>query len=252
MEMVLRFRLAMPQFGLIDGTICKCSPNVRGRPAPVPRVIRVDATALHAVTGCHCGGYGGGRTVTHNNVRDIVACAFRYSGYRPRIEARYDENHMRRGDVTVTLAGSTKQSIIDISQISSYPANGGSLSEMELNDVNHTKKMLQRRYDSKIAHHALGEASHLELIPFVIDCSGQMHETFKAFIKKALRGAAEQKNIPFGIVWNYWCSAIVNALFKGNANSVASLSRRLYGTDSPDSFESTDLTVSRSSYVNCI
>ena len=97
MEMVLRFRLAMPQLGLIDGTICKCSPNVRGRPAPVPRVIRVDATALHAVTGCHCGGYGGGRTVTHNNVRDIVACAFRYSGYRPRIEARRrTENHTMR------------------------------------------------------------------------------------------------------------------------------------------------------------
>jgi hypothetical protein len=196
----------------------------------MPRLVRIDGEGLHAFTGCNKGGFGGGRMLTHNSVRDTSASMYRYCGYRPRIEARYDELHMRRGDITVTMTGTTKQSIIDFSQTSSYPANGGSLSRTELNDVDHTKKVLQKRYDSKIAHHVLGEASNQELIPCVIDCSGQMHEAFKTFTKKALKTAAEQKNIPFGVVWNYWCSAIVSALFKGNANSVASLSRRLYGT----------------------
>jgi hypothetical protein len=235
MEVVLRFRLALPQSGFIEGKICLCQS-------------RVDAEAVHAFTGCFYGGYGGGRIATHNFIRDMIAFILRYCGYRPRIEARYAEHHMRRGDITVTLTGSNKQSIIDISQTSSYPANGGSLTEAELKDVDHTKKVLQKRFDSKIAHHVLGEANNLELIPCAIDCSGQMHECFKNFTKKVLKTAAEQKNIPFGVVWNYWCSAIVSALFKGNANSVASLSRKLYGTVSPDSFESTDMIVSRSSY----
>ena len=54
--------------------------------------------------------------------------------------------------------------------------------------IDHTKKVLQRRYDSKIAHHGLGvsEASHLELIPFVIElvAAGEMHhdESFQSRI----------------------------------------------------------------------
>ena len=135
--------------------MCYPNQNVRGRPPDrevrvdaealneMPRLVRVDGEGLHAFTGCHKGGHGGGRMLTHNSVRDTSASMYRYCGYRPRIEARYDELHMRRGDITVTMTGTTKQSIIDSSQTSSYPANGGSLSMTELNDVDHTKKVLQ-------------------------------------------------------------------------------------------------------------
>ena len=103
-----------------------------------------------------------------------------------------------------------------------------------------------------MSHHIMAENLDMELLPCIIDSTGLMHEHFKAFLKKVLAVAAEQKHIPLSVIWNYWCSAIVCALFKGNANSVASLSRWLHGVSYPDSYESADLTVSRSSYINCI
>ena len=128
----------------------------------------------------------------------------------------YSENHQRRGDLTVTLEGSLTQSIIDVSQTTSYPANGGTISDVDLANDDYTKKVLQTRYNAKMSHHIMAENSDMELVPCIIDSSGQMHEHFKAFLKKVLAVAAEQKHIPLSVIWNYWCSAIVCALFKGN------------------------------------
>ena len=60
----------------------------------------------------------------------------------------------RRGDISVNIAGDINSYILDVSIVNSYPPNGGVISEREIMDVEHTKKVMQRRYAAKLNHYA--------------------------------------------------------------------------------------------------
>lgn len=231
---VLRSRLIMSQVGITHGAICFCGGSF-------------DAHGQHECNNSN-------RIGKHDKVTDVTQCALRSNnGVRSRKEPSLGDGTNRRGDISVNIAGDINSYILDVSIVNSYPPNGGVISEREVMDVEHTKKVMQRRYAAKLnSYAAAAEIANFKCVPCIMDNGGQMHEKFKSFLKQVLKQAAQQRNIPFAIIWNYWCCAITAALLKGRADSILGLTKRVFGDNSLGTYESSDLVISRSCYINCM
>jgi hypothetical protein len=114
-----------------------------------------------------------------------------------------------------------------------------------------TKKNLKRNYDEKMRHYGpAAQGANVEFVPCIVDIGGQMHDSFKKLIKKILQKASEQRHIPLSVLWNYWFSALTISLYRGRAKAMIGLTKRAFGNNLPENYESSDIVVSRSSYLN--
>jgi hypothetical protein len=200
----------------------------------------------------------GYRISTHDSVSDLVQKIFHYAGYRSKREQNgmfvgntRGIGELSRGDLTISNFGH-RPLLLDFRITSCYPANGGVLSDNDINNEDLCQSNLKKHFDLKNNHYKdAAEEMNIDFLPCIIDIGGQLQQSFKILLKKVLKVASETRNIPFSILWNYWISALLVTLQKGRAKAVIGLGMRTLGSGIPDSYDTSDQVVSRSSYINC-
>jgi hypothetical protein len=241
---MMRFRLVTNQSNLLNDP-CRCTRN---------RSHMIDQLGGHFATGCPLLGV---RIAMHDAVVDTTRQICNYAGYRTKTEQHgifqgndFDIGDNSRPDLTVLGCG-TRPILLDIRVTSATPPNGGILPARAADDPDHTQTVLEKSYKAKIAHYGQAAvAAHCDFLPCIADIGGQLHPKYKAFLKKIIKTAAETKNIPFSILWNYWISALMVTIQKRRAISILALSANAYGSSLPAHFEMSDQVVSASNYIN--
>jgi hypothetical protein len=241
---LLRFRLVLPQPKLLNDP-CRCTRN---------RSHNIDQLGVHFATGCPLGGV---RIGMHDDVVDLTRKICNYAGHRTRTEQRgiFQGNTSNigdnsRADVTVLGCG-LRPLLLDVRVTSVAPPNGAVLSVAAINNPDYTQVVLKRNYNEKVAHYGqAAEAANCDFLPCIADIGGQLHPKYKAFLKTVIKTAAEDKNIPFSILWNYWISALMVTIQRRRAISILGLSAKAYGSSLPSHFEMSDQVVSASNYIN--
>jgi hypothetical protein len=232
MKTYLRMRLFMP---LVPSCTCLCKNNV-------------DAEGFHWRGGC---GHGGIRTNTHNEVAAMVKTILIYSGCHVRTEEPHLFSDNKKGDLTVRgLDGYALPQVLDVRITSAVPANGAPISDREADDPNHPDKMLEKHARQKTRKYMEeAKAAGLGFIPLVIDTSGRMHKHLRDLLEKALKSAAIVRNIPFSTLKHYWFSALQFTLHNAQTRGLEVLKHKVLGRDVVETYETSDLMVSRSLYV---
>jgi hypothetical protein len=241
----IRFRLAMFQEGIINGTACKCTRD---------RKFQIDGYGLHFGTGCKLRGV---RINVHDEMVRTIQSICSYASLSSKREPRdmflgnnFNLPDGSKGDLAITGFG-IKTKLLDVRVTSACPANGGVLNVRDTNDKDFTKKNLKRNYNEKMRHYGPAcEAANVEFIPCVVDIGGQMHESYKDLVKKILKRASDQRQIPLSVLWNYWLCALLVSLYRGRAKNMIGLTNQVFVVRSPETYESSDIVVSRSSYIN--
>jgi len=241
----IRFRLVMPQEKIVDGTPCRCT---------ITRRFFIDKYGLHFGTGCNLGGW---RIFIHDMMVQLLQSLCSYAGFSSKLEpvGMFRGNEVgiadgSKGDLVISNLG-PKPILLDVRVSSVCPANGGQLSARDINDKDLTKKNLKRNYDEKMRHYGpAAQGANVEFVPCIVDIGGQMHDSFKKLVKKILQKASDQRHIPLSVLWNYWFSALTVSLYRGRAKAMIGLTKRAFGNNLPDNYESSDIVVSRSSYLN--
>ena len=228
----IRMRLFMPQ---VPSCTCLCKNQV-------------DAEGFHWRGGC---GYGGIRTNTHDEVAAMLKTIFLYCD----CQVRTAESHMfsdgRKGDLTVRgLDGYNLPQVMDVRVTSSVPANGGPITQREADDPKFPDKHLEKHAKEKSRKYLEeARAAGLGFLPLVIDTSGRMHKTLIHVLETALDSAAVVRNIPFSILKHYWFSALEFTLHNAQTRGMVMLKHKVLGKDRVETFETSDLVVSRGTFV---
>ena len=89
----------------------------------------------------------------------------------------------------------------------------------------------------------------LGFLPLVMDTSGRMHKTLVDVLETAIDSAATVRNIPFSVLKHYWFSALLFTLHNAQTRGMEVLKHKVLGRDREETFETSDLVVSRSSLV---
>jgi hypothetical protein len=193
----------------------------------------------------------------HDDVVDLTRKICNYAGHRTRTEQRgiFQGNTSNIGDnsrADVTVLGfGLRPLLLDVRVTSVAPPNGAVLSVAAINNPDYTQVVLKRNYNEKVAHYGqAAEAANCDFLPCIADIGGQLHPKYKAFLKTVIKTAAEDKNIPFSILWNYWISALMVTIQRRRAISILGLSAKAYGSSLPSHFEMSDQVVSASNYIN--
>ena len=244
MMSALRFRLIMSQPKFINDLPCRCTRS---------RKYSIDNLGVHVSTGCNLYGF---RKANHDSIRDFIQTICNYGGYHTKREQLGifigNEDNIgdnSRPDLTVSNIG-PRPLLLDFRLTSSLPSNGGRIPARAENNIDYADINLQLNFNSKMAHYG-NAANNLnyDFLPCIIDVGGRMHSKFKELLSKVLKQAAESKNIPFGIVWNYWISGLMFKIYEGRAKSMVAFSSKVFKSGS-DNVETSDSLISRSSYIN--
>jgi hypothetical protein len=224
----LRMRLFMPQ---VPSCTCLCQKPV-------------DAEGFHWRGGC---GHGGIRTNTHNEVAAMIKTILLYSGCHVRAEESHMFSDNKKGDLTVRgLDGYVLPQVMDVRITSAVPANGGPLGERDADDPNYPDKHLEKNAKDKIRKYRNeATAAGLGFLPLVIDTSGRMHKTLIQVLETALKSAAIVRQIPFSVLKHYWFSALLFTLHNAQTRGLQVLKHKVLGRDRVETFETSDLVVSR-------
>jgi hypothetical protein len=228
----LRMRLFMPQ---VPSCTCLCRNQV-------------DKEGFHWRGGCP---HGGVRTNTHNEVVSMVKTILLYSGCYTRIEEAHMFHDGKKGDLTIRgLDGYPQPVVLDVRITSAVPANGAEISDRNANDPTYPDKFLDQHAREKVRKYG-PEASTagLAFVPLVIDTSGRMHKDFKKILETALKSASVVRCIPLSILKHYWYSALLFTLQKAQSRGMEVLKHKVLGRQLTETFETSDSTVSRSSFV---
>ena len=228
----IRMRLFMPQ---VPPCTCLCKNPV-------------DVQGFHWRGGC---GHGGIRTNTHNDVVAMIKTIFLYCGCHVRTEESHMFSDNKRGDLTVRgLDGYPRPQVMDVRITSAVPANGGPITEREADDPKFPAKHLEKHAKQK-SHKYKEEAraAGLGFLPLVMDTSGRMHKTLIDVLETAIDSAAIVRNIPFSVLKHYWFSALLFTLHNAQTRGMEVLKHKVLGRDREETFETSDLVVSRSTFV---
>jgi len=209
---------------------------------------QVDAEGFHWRGGC---GHGGIRTNTHNDVVAMLKTIFQYCGCHVRIEESHMFSDNKRGDLTVRgLEGHPRPQVMDVRITSAVPANGGPITEREADDPNFPDKHLEKHSKQKsYKYKEEARRAGLGFLPLVMDTSGRMHKTLVDVLETAIDSAATVRNIPFSVLKHYWFSALLFTLHNAQTRGMEVLKHKVLGRDREETFETSDLVVSRSSLV---
>ena len=82
-----------------------------------------------------------------------------------------------------------------------------------------------------------------------MDTSGRMHKTLVRVLETALKSAAIVRHIPFTVLKHYWFSALLFTLHNAQTRGMEVLKHKVLGRDRVETYETSDLVVSRGTYV---
>ena len=76
-----------------------------------------------------------------------------------------------------------------------------------------------------------------------------MHKTLVRVLETALKSAAIVRHIPFSVLKHYWFSALLFTLHNAQTRGMEVLKHKVLGRDRVETYETSDLVVSRGTYV---
>lgn len=221
MNVALRHRYFLPQSCVRPATKCSCS----GRPI-------VDRFGHHYIQGC---GLHGFRTRSHDLLSHQLTLLLRYFGMDCKREesGRFtdiDPRHRHRPDITVynppmedhLFPIKTSPVVIDIS-VASAIKGAGKGSFMPISEAAAMKpgQQADSRVNDKISKYKMLDPHNtLHFVPFVLESSGLMHSTARAFLRLGARKASEILMIPAENLYSYAVKCLSMTFQRCVANNI--------------------------------